>query len=196
MPWNSDVGSMREGGGPEVCVKVRQMMPMVWEHWHPYMRSRHAESQSITSERGLLRRKGVHPDQMPALGIVSCVSVLSSRGKYSVWQHITFMSSSGMASFPSTLGMKAICGTEATSPGNCGLLKVTLNYSTRYWSLRPSFCFFEEKYKTGHWWLHFLPYWCPPPWGLIRSAKLRLKCSVYIVYSTMNSSQPRIDKRW
>lgn len=139
------------------------------------------------------KEKGVHPDQMPAVGLVSCVSVLSSRGKYSVWQHIIFMSSSGMASFLSTLGMKAICGREETSPGNCGLLKVTLNYSTSYWGLRPFFCFFEKKKrknKTGHWWLHFLPYWCPPPWGLNWSAILRFKCSVYIVYSIRNSSQP------
>lgn len=175
------------------CVNVRQMMPMVWEHWRPHMRCR-------APERGLLRRRVVQPDQMPAVGLVSCASALSSRGKYSVWQHITFMSSSGMARFLSTLGMEAICGTEATSPGNCGLLKVTLNYSKSYWGLRSLFCFFEKKKKQDRPLMtSLLPYWCPPPWGLHRSAKWRFKCSVYIVYSTMNSSPsllPGTDKRW
>lgn len=99
---------------------------------------------SVYNIRGLLRRKGVYADHMPA----SCVSVLSSRGTYSVWQHITFMSSSGKASFPSTLGMKAICGTEATSPGNCGLWKshwITAQVTEACGSL--PFLWMEEKKK-------------------------------------------------
>lgn len=156
---------------PEVWANVRLMMPMVWEHWHHFIgpegRRVHTRLR-LQHERGLLRRKGLHPDQMPA----SCVSVLSSRGKYSGWQHITFMSSSGMASFPSTLGIKAICGTEATSPGNCGLWKshwITAILTEACGSF-PFLCFL----------LLVSPF--------LRT-KLISKIKVYIVYTTMNFSQ-------
>ncbi len=131
--------------------------------------------------RGLLRRNGVHPDQMPA----SCVSVLSSRGTYSGWQHITFMSSSGKASFPSTLGMKAICGTEATSTGNCRLWKS--HWITAQVTEACILWMEEKKRNSGHWWLYFLPYWCPLTWGLMIS-KIKGPMLTLLVYTTINFS--------
>lgn len=176
------------------CVNVRQMMPMVWKHWHPYMRSR-------APERGLLRRQGVQPDlDASCWPCLMCVCALIKGKIFSLTAHHFYVFFRD-GKIPLNSGNGSNLWYRSNKPRKLWAFESHTELQQKLLRLAVSLQFLWEEEKTRQAIDDFTS--ChigvPPPWGLHRSAKLRFRCSVYIVYSTMNSSPsllPETDERW